>query len=139
MSVEIDFPLEFIVRGTPVSQQVKRAASRTAWKERVKRASGAVLPEGHFTSDRPMAVTLFYFPGTEMPGDIDNIIKPVLDALCHHVYDDDRQVERVWVQKFEPGRMFQFDKPSKVLSNAVLGDKPLLFVRVTDDPTEGLS
>jgi len=51
---------------------------------------------------------------------------------------DDRQVERVWVQKFEPGRIFQFSRPSDVLSDALSGEKPLLFIRLGDDPAEGL-
>jgi hypothetical protein len=83
-------------------------------------------------------VTLFYFPDTEMRGDLDNIVEPILDALSRHVYNDDRQVERIWVQKFEPGRIFQFARPSEVLSEALSGKKPLLFIRLGDDPGEGL-
>ncbi len=83
-------------------------------------------------------MTLFYFPATEMQGDVDNIVKPILDALAQHIYYDDKQVERVWVQKFEPGRVFNFAKPSEVLSEALSGEKPLLFIRLGDDPTEGL-
>ena len=73
-----------------------------------------------------------------MQGDVDNIVKPILDALSKHIYNDDRQVERVWVQKFEPGRIFQFAKPSEVLSEALSGEKALLFIRLGDDPAEGL-
>jgi len=62
MSVEIVFPLEFVVPGTPLSLQSKRQTSRQVWKERVKQASYASLPEGHFMTDRPIAVTLYYFP-----------------------------------------------------------------------------
>jgi len=73
-----------------------------------------------------------------MQGDIDNIVKPVLDALCRHVYFDDQQVERVRVQKFEPDRIFRFSAPSEMLSAAIQGDKPLLYIRLSDDLTEGL-
>jgi hypothetical protein len=139
MSVEIEFPLEFIVQGTPVSLQAKRAKSIVAWQQRVKRASAEVLPEGHFATHRPMAVTLLYFPVAEMQGDLDNIVKPVLDALKRNVYMDDQQVERVWVQKFEPPHIFPFATPSRTLARAINGAKPLLFIRVGDDPSEGLS
>lgn len=139
MSVEIGFPLEFVVHGTPVSLQGKRPESRTAWKERVRRASYHVLPEGHFATESPITVTLFYFPVAEMQGDVDNIVKPILDALCEHIYYDDKQVERVWVQKFEPERLFAFSKPSEILLGAITGEKPALYVRVGDDPTEGLA
>lgn len=139
MTVEIDFPLEFVVSGTPVSLQAKRPDSRTAWKARIRLASSTVLPEGHFSTDGPISVTLFYFPDTAMEGDIDNIVKPILDALCKHIYNDDKQVERVWVQKFDPGKIFQFSAPSKALTDAILGAKPLLYVRLSEDPTEGLT
>ncbi len=138
MASEIQVPLEFLVHGTPVSVQAKRADSRAAWKARVKRASSDVLPDAHFSTRSALSVTLFYFPDAAMKGDIDNIVKLVLDALCRHVYRDDDQVERVLVQKFEPGKVFQFSDPSDVLTQALRGDKPLLFVRLSDNPTEEL-
>ncbi len=138
MSVEIEFPLEFIVRGTPVSLQAKRRQSKTFWKDRVKQASYTALPEAHFSTEGRVSVTLFYFPSMVMEGDIDNIVKPVLDALRNHIYRDDKQVERVWVQKFEPGRIFQFTNPSEVLSKALIAERPLLYIRLGDNPAEGL-
>jgi hypothetical protein len=137
--VEIVFPFEFNVFGTPVSLQAKRPASRLAWKKQVRQASLEVLPEGHFCSDASISVTLFYFPDAPMQGDIDNIVKPVLDALCRHIYLDDRQVERVWVQKFDPGKVFQFSTPSAALAGALDGGKPVLYVRLSNDPAEGLA
>jgi hypothetical protein len=74
MSVEVLFPLEFVVRGTPVSFQAARAKSKEAWKKRVKEASYDALPEGHFSTEASISITLFYFPSTEMQGDIDNIV-----------------------------------------------------------------
>jgi len=139
MSVEIVFPIEFIVAGTPVSFQAKRPETRIAWRNRVRRESDAALPEGHFATDAPIAVTLFYFPEQEMAGDIDNIVKPVLDALCRHVYRDDRQVARVWVQKFEPAAVVRFGAPSNVLAEAVGRVRPFLYIRLSDDPMEGLA
>lgn len=38
-----------------------------------------------------MSVTIFYFPDGKMDGDIDNIIKPILDAMSAHIYIDDSQ------------------------------------------------
>jgi hypothetical protein len=138
MTVEISFPVEFVVHGVPVSLQVKRADARANWRDRIRRASLQVLPEGHFATKAPVAVTLLYFPDKDMQGDIDNIVKPILDALGQHIYLDDRQVERVWVQKFEPDRIFPFSSPSPSLTLALRGVKPLLYVRVSNDPAEGL-
>src|SRR5258708_20400112 len=111
MSVEIEFPLEFLVTGTPVSLQAKRRESVDQWKARIIDASRSILPEGHFATGNPIAATLFYFPDVEMAGDVDNIVKPVLDALGKHIYLDVRQVHRGLVLKFHPGNRFGFAAP----------------------------
>ncbi len=100
--MEIVFPIEFVVDGAPVSLQAKSPRSRNVWKDQVKAASKAVLPDGHWASRDRIAVTLFYFPAGPVQGDVDNIVKLILDALGRHIYADDAQVERVVVQKFEP-------------------------------------
>jgi crossover junction endodeoxyribonuclease RusA len=136
--LEPSFPLEFVVLGTPISHQRDNPKAKAEWKALVREASYSVLPEGHFAVDRPLAVTLYYFPPEEMVGDVDNIVKLILDALSQHIYLDDSQIERVLVQKFEPGRMFQFPNPSPTLLNCMSGSKPALYVRISDNPHEGL-
>lgn len=134
MSVEIEFPFEFLVEGTPVSAQRGHRRSLHQWQLRIVEASRRRLPEGHFASVGPIGVTLYYFPAAAMRGDIDNIVKPILDAMCRHVYLDDRQVERLLVQKFEPGRPLAFGSPSSTLLEALSRPRPVLYVRLTDDP-----
>ena len=136
--MEITFPIEFVVHGTPVSLQAKRAASRDEWKGRIRTASKTAIPNPHFASDERMAVTLFYLPDEPMQGDIDNIIKPILDALSQHIYLDDNQVERILVQKFEPGNVFSFQQPTDTFLMALNGKKPVLYVRVSNNPTEDI-
>lgn len=98
----------------------------------------AVIPSPHFASDERMAVTLYYLPDAPMQGDVDNIVKLVLDAMCKHIYLDDRQVERVVVQKFEPGNVFAFKQPTTVFAKALTEERPVLYVRLTNDPFEEL-
>lgn len=138
VKMEIAFPIEFLVHGTPVSFQAKNAVARDDWKDRVKAASAFVLPQPHFASDQRIAVTLYYLPDGPMPGDVDNIVKLVLDALNAHIYMDDAQVERVVVQKFEPGNVFSFSNPTATFVGAITGPKPVLYVRVSNDPFEEL-
>ena len=133
--MEIDFPIEFIVFGTPVSQQAKRAVALDEWKQRVRAASDAVLPHPHFASEGRISVTLYYLPIEAMQGDIDNIIKPILDALSRHVYVDDRQVERLLVQRRDPEEE-STGKFDGVLCDALSGERPALYVRVSDRPHE---
>ncbi len=137
--MEIEFPIEFLVHGTPVSLQRKRRAAIAEWQERVKTASTVAIPAPHFVSDGRIAVTLYYLPGEPMEGDIDNIVKPILDALCHHIYIDDKQVERVVVQKFEPANIFNFERPTTTFVKALTHAKPVLYVRISNDPFEELA
>ena len=83
-------------------------------------------------------MTLFYFPAEPRQGDVDNIVKLVLDALSKHIYIDDSQVERVLVQKFEPRNIFPFSSPSSGLEMALSRTKPVLYVRLSNDPFEDL-
>src|SRR5215204_4961853 len=124
MGPEIQFPIEFVVSGTAVSLQNKGRRSLRNWQARVKEASRVALPDAHFASESPIAITLYYFPGTSMQGDIDNIIKPILDALNRHIYVNDYQVQRVLVQKFEPDNIFPFSSPSSTLAVALTARKP---------------
>jgi Holliday junction resolvase RusA-like endonuclease len=136
--LEPDFPIEFIVYGTPVSHQRENAHAREEWKELVRSACMPCLPEMHFATDRPLAVTLFYYPEDRMVGDLDNIVKLTLDAMSEHVYLDDEQIERIVVQKFERERVFPFSDPSETLAACMLGLKPALYIRLSDDPHEEL-
>lgn len=134
--MEIEFPIEFLVHGTPVSLQSKRAVAKEAWKDRVRAASTTRLPDSHFASGEHIAIILYYFPNEPMQGDLDNILKPILDALKRHVYIDDRQVERILVQKFEPDRLHPVGRLTPTLEQALEADRPVLYVRITNDLRE---
>lgn len=130
---DICFPLEFVVEGTPLSLQAS-GKSRAMWKQRVKDASFIALPEQHVVCDNRLGIEIYHFPAVEMEGDIDNIVKPILDALCKHIYFDDRQIARVVVQKFEPDQPGVFINPTAVLTSALAGTKPTTYIRITDSP-----
>src|SRR5271169_4052602 len=136
--MEVAFPIEFLVRGTPVSLSSPNAIAREQWKNRIKDASSSALPSPHFASVERVAVTIYYFPAEPMQGDVDNIVKLILDGMCRHVFVDDRQVERIVIQKFEPGSIFSFSKPAPLMIEAINGQKPILYIRVSNDPFEEL-
>ena len=136
--MEPKFPLEFVVNGAAVSLQAP-GPSRARWQEKIRAAMRRVHPDDAWATAQPVAVTLYYFPENPMQGDIDNIVKPVLDALAPNLYIDDSQVERVVAQRFNPKRRFNFAKPSAILSDAIKQSSSALYVRVSNDPHEDLS
>lgn len=83
--------------------------------------------------ERRLAVTIFYFAPDRMQGDIDKIVKPILDGMLNVAYLDDRVVERVVVQKFEPDVQWTFNDASQKLAEALRTALPVVYVRVDDD------
>ena len=129
------YPLEFFIRGVPVSLGGS-TKSKTQWRTTVAeiaRQRQRETDELGFLDDRALAVTIYYFPAAPMEGDIDNIVKPILDALKGIAYGDDGVVERVVSQKFEPQYGWAFAAPSHQLAAALDKPVPVVYVRVDDD------
>lgn len=102
-------------------------------------AGRAAVPPESWALTEGVAITIYYFPEGEMLGDIDNIVKPILDGLCACIYIDDRQIERIVVQKFEPGNLYIFPNPSEVLVKALQTEGSVVYIKVTDDPRGDLT
>lgn len=132
------YPLEFYVSETPKSQQAE-SQSKKRWKKVVEKAAKdrvRVTDELGLLFPCPVALTIYYFPIAEMVGDIDNIVKPIMDALINVAYPDDKLVERVVVQRFEPNIKWEFANPSEQLADAftaAITKAPVVYVRVEDD------
>ena len=125
---EIEFPVEFVLEGVPVSLQAK-ARSKAKWIAKVRYAAQLVVPDCFATTDK-VALTIYYFPAAKSAVDVDNIIKPIMDGLRGPVYCDDKQVDRVVCQKFDQGSILDFTDPSPALIRAATGDRPVTFVRI---------
>jgi hypothetical protein len=127
------YPVEFFIAATPISLQARR---QERWKASVAEAARQRIAETDelgLLDRRPLAVTICYFPVAAMIGDIDNIVKPIMDALIHVAYMDDKDVERVVVQKFEPEVARDFGNPSDQLAAALDTAPPVVYIRVDDD------
>ncbi len=130
------FPFEFIVQGTPRSLQSDNKQAKRDWKDTVNAAAQERQLETYplgFLDVRPLAVTIYYFPVAPIDGDVDNIVKLILDGMRTIAYPDDHVVERVEVQKFEPGIIWEIEDPSPQLAAALDMEPPLVYIRVTDD------
>jgi hypothetical protein len=78
------FPFEFHLVGTPISLQGS-TASKERWRKSVEAAARIRLKETVdwvYLQEEPLAFTVYYFPVAPMTGDVDNIVKPIVDALC---------------------------------------------------------
>jgi Holliday junction resolvase RusA-like endonuclease len=79
------------VAGRPQSGQ--KRGSNQSYTQRIRDAAVALVPKP--TKSRRVDVEIWYRAENVSRGDVDNVIKPVLDALNGIVYEDDRQVRSV--------------------------------------------
>jgi crossover junction endodeoxyribonuclease RusA len=134
--ITLPFPIEFLIRDTPRSHQSKNAKAKDQWRHKVGQVAKAhlhALSELFFLDDRALAVTIFYFPPTAMDGDLDNIVKLIVDGMVTIVYPNDQLLERITVQKFEPGIVSVFRSLTPTLERATEMEPPVLYIRIDDD------
>jgi Holliday junction resolvase RusA-like endonuclease len=134
--ISLPFPIEFVIRDTPRSHQSSNTKGKELWKRKVGEIASAhtkTLRDFFFIDHRPLAATIFYFPPTEMDGDVDNIVKLIVDGMITIIYPDDRLLERIIVQKFEPGVESAFRSLTPTLERAVEAEPPVIYIRIDDD------
>jgi Endodeoxyribonuclease RusA. len=131
--LDVEFPVEFLVEGTPLSLQAKSAAHKQAWKDQIRQAYGPIVPLHKWASQSPVAVTIYYFPDGPVSGDIDNILKLILDAMKSRIFVDDNQVRKLTVQRFGSDEMVKLENPSAKLAEALEIPPPVVYIRVDID------
>jgi TRAP-type C4-dicarboxylate transport system permease small subunit len=125
------YPLEIFIERVPVSLQASGKSQRR-WMGEIAQAARQRQRETYelgFLDNRPLAATIYYFASAPMEGDIDNIVKPIMDGLTGVAYLDDKVVERVIVQKFEPEGGWEFSAPSDKLAAALDKSPPVQRLR----------
>ena len=113
-----------------MSQQARRRNRVRAWTRAVRTAAGE-----DWTAESPVvgsvAVAITYFYDRD-PLDVDNIPKPILDALKGLVYSDDSQVSDLLCRKRalseEPG----IENASPALLEFLGHAEPVLHIAVTE-------
>lgn len=84
--------IEFVLPRRPLSHQAKDSKHKTAWKNYVYGRAFSVWKKMPIKSDT-LKFTVVYLCEDD-PADINNIIKPIQDALNSLVYSDD---SLIWV------------------------------------------
>jgi len=83
--------VDFLLPRRPVSQQAKHASSRDAWRDYVFGRAMTAWPAKPLINHR-LKFTMVYLSNDPKPGDINNFVKPVQDALCALIYADDSMI-----------------------------------------------
>ena len=124
-------PFEFFVLGRPASQQARRRGLVREWRAQVRDEAERLWNDRDAPHDGPAKVTLTYFYD-ERPMDVDNIPKPVLDALIGLVYHDDSQVTDILCRRRKLDPALDMPKRSPILELALDHGSEFLHVIIEE-------
>lgn len=122
--------IDFIVWGKPKSQGSRR---RKRWQDRVEREAPPQTP----LLDGPHRLRIDYFYDGATDLDVDNIIKPIQDALQGIVYADDETVIDVCSRKINLRQLPRFEVAPTALRAALIEPRgDFVFIRIADAHTQ---
>ena len=124
---------EFIIDGPPVSQQARRREKLRNWRAYVRQEAEKYWSTENKIFKNYVMVEINYFY-EDVALDIDNIIKPILDAIIGLVYLDDDQITDIIVRKRNVLTSFKTGSTSSVLTEGFIRKKEFLYVVVTLSP-----
>ena len=121
--------MEFVVYGIPVSQQARRKERVRDWRARVRAAAEANLTQGGNPTQESVTLTIIYFFDS-IDLDVDNLVKPIQDALEGLVYENDAQVVESRSLKRNIRGSYNLDIISPVLAGALTTGREFIYVRI---------
>jgi Holliday junction resolvase RusA-like endonuclease len=126
--------LEFVIPGPPISNQQSTPQGRAnllAWRATI--AGAATLNWAHPPLTVELkAVIINFYAGNEPSVDVDNMSKPILDAMQTIVYDNDRQIVQSEITHTRIGAAYQVVGVRPIIVMALQAGNQFLYVRVED-------
>ena len=122
--------IDFCVLGTPASFRSK-PRSRQRWRDKIIAAIQPkwAIEKNPLNTDVNVQVMYLY---EGHPLDLDNMIKPILDAMTGIIYEDDVQVTKITTQRKKIGSAGEFDNPTTDFAQALSTLEDFVRVEVFD-------
>jgi crossover junction endodeoxyribonuclease RusA len=132
--------MEFIVPGTPRSANAGNR-SRRRWREQVAQAAREALAAQYTSAEQDFSLLIIYFYRGTGSLDVDNIGKPLIDALKGLAFTDDKQISEVRIRKTRLRLGLTLTGASPYLSRAFarmsVEDTDFVYVRIDPAPDHG--
>lgn len=125
---------EFIVDGSPVSQQTRRRKRLKAWKATVRQEAEYWSSKQKTATGLVMLQVTYFYDLAEM--DVDNIVKLIQDAMIGLVDVDDNQITDVIVRKRNLSGSFKIENMTSTLAEGFARRNEFLHIFVTDAPDQ---
>jgi crossover junction endodeoxyribonuclease RusA len=128
-------PCEFVLPERPVSQQVRRRTRLREWKQLVAERARSAIEAPRVLATEPVALRLLYLYD-DIALDVDNILKPILDALIGVLLEDDSVITDVEIRRRWRGASFTFKAIPPVLAAGLSLDREFVYVALRDAPAQ---
>jgi crossover junction endodeoxyribonuclease RusA len=128
-------PFEFVIPSRPVSQQVRRRDRLREWREFVRTEAEKNWKPAHSLATAPVSITVIYLYD-EVALDVDNIVKPIMDALIGLTFDDDSLVTDATIRRRHLRGMFRLEGVSPTLAAGFELDREFVYVLLVDAPPQ---
>lgn len=126
--------LEFVVSGTPASQQARNRQRVRDWMQDVESAVRLEWESEPPRGGNVMVTINYFFDGVSL--DVDNVPKPILDALKGLIFADDAQVTDWLCRKRNVKLELDIERPSPLLLTTFDRRDQFLHIQVADAPTQ---
>lgn len=126
---------DFCVHGQPVSAQTAYRKALQAWKHQIRLVCIAAWGRDRRPLDGPVRLQVTFYRETAL-GDVDNLVKPVQDALQGVAYHDDRQISDVTGRRRDIDSSFKVRYMSSALAMAFSDGRQFVHIEVWRNPDQ---
>jgi crossover junction endodeoxyribonuclease RusA len=125
--------LEFVVPGPPVSNQPGTAgrANLLAWRATIAGSATLQWANPPIMAGLKALIVNFY-AGNKPSVDVDNMSKPILDAMQKIVYDNDRQIVQAEISHVKIDAVFSIPGVRPIIVTALQAGSQFVYVRIED-------
>jgi crossover junction endodeoxyribonuclease RusA len=128
-------PFEFVIPQRPVSQQARRQSRLRDWKTFVAEHARLAITEPRDLASDPVALRLLYIYD-EAALDVDNILKPIQDALVGILLGDDSIITDVEIRRRWRRTTFTINTVSPTLAAGLALGREFVYVALSDAPAQ---
>ena len=121
--------IEFLIPRRPVSLQTRNRKNLQAWKDYVRNLAVQHWEQPVISGDTDLSLTLVYLCD-DSPTDVDNIIKPIQDAMVGVIYEDDIQISDIDSHRRFLSDVIDMSALSHLLASAVISGSEAVYVKV---------
>ena len=126
-------PFEFTIIGIPVSAQTRNRQRLRQYQGQVRARAQLLWPQDDPPEKQDLRLSITYYYDS-VPLDVDNIGKPIQDALIGLVYNDDGQISDVNVSKRNINSSFRVRGMSPAVAEGFTSSVEFVHVRVEEAP-----